>query len=84
MKKILAALLIISLVFVLIGCGPAKQPDAPDTKTPPVPPTPLPETGESSVDDVGSDITGVDGLDQELDDSSLDGLDDVLADLENI
>ena len=89
MKKILSALLTISLIFMLIGCGSAPEaaePSATEPTTPdePEPAAALPTTGEGSVDNVGSDLTDVENLDMELDDSDLDGLDDILSDLENI
>ena len=70
LKKIL---IVLTIVLFLIGC--AKQP----TPTPEPPPATVEE-----VDEIGTGISDIDDINEELDTSDLDEIDTMLEDIENI
>lgn len=75
-KKVHLASLIILIMILVVSCAPKPAP----TPTP----TPIPATAEPIVEEVGTDISDVNIIDDELDTSELDGVDGILAEIENI
>ena len=81
-KNIIIALSI--AILVLAGCG-QKSVTSDDSALPGVPDAgEAATTGNEQVDNVGKDIADVSQTDNELSDSDLEGLEDTLADIENI
>ena len=56
----------------------------PKVVAPSTPPAEIPSTGEAPVDEVATDISEVISVDDELDTSELDDIDNILSDIENI
>ena len=77
-KKIIAILLITFVLFLFLGCK--QQPDA--TERPTTPTTEVPV--EDPVGEVGTGISDISDVDEELDSSELNDLDAILEDIENI
>ena len=74
MKKIIAILMILSVLALLVGCAKPKEAPAP---------TPEVETPvEAEVGTIEQDVSEIDALEAELDTSELDEIDAVLKDLE--
>jgi hypothetical protein len=78
------ALFIVGILtmFLIAACSPSEQP-APQPQVPAETPQ-ITETGEANIDEVGSGLEDIDGLEEDLDDSGLDDLDSVFGDIENI
>ena len=74
-KKIIVTLLITLTLFLFLGC--AKQ-------QPVTEPTPAEAPTVEAVDEVGTSISDITSVDEELDASDLDDLDTILEDIENI
>ena len=74
-KKLQLSLIMLAMVLLVVSCVPTPTVEAPED---------VPTTGEVSVDEVATDISDVSNIDEELDTSELDGVDDILADIENI
>ncbi len=74
-KKIIATLLVISALFLFLGCAkqPAEEPI----------PAEVPEAVES-IEEVGTGISDITSVDEELDARELDDLDTILESIENI
>ena len=72
-----------ALVIILIinGCAP-KQPVAEEVVE--TPSEEIPTTGEKPIDEVAEDISDTSNVDEELDTSELDDIEDILSDIENI
>ena len=73
LKKISVIILGLLVLFLFLGCAkPAEEPSE------------IPEEAESPVDEIGTEITDINNVDEELDSSELDDLDVILEDIENI
>lgn len=89
LKKIRFGLVIsVVLIFFIFGCSPKTEPIQ-QTQTPHPEPKVIvaeetPITGESAIDEVIIETTSSDNLDDDLDTSELDSIDDLLSDIENI
>jgi len=89
-KKIQFVLLaILVLILFINSCAPkptAAPPVVVEEKKPPVvaPPEAVPTTGEKSVDEVATDISDTGDIDEELDTSELEDVDNILSDIINI
>jgi len=84
-KKITAVFLITLALFLFLGC--AQQPVEEQSTEPPATETPqevYPEAGEAPVNEVETGISDIGDIEEELDSSELDDLEDVLSDIENI
>ena len=74
-------------MVLVVSCAP-KPVSVPPTPpalaevetTPEEPPT----TGEASIDEIAADISDAENIDEELDTSELDDVEDILTDIENI
>ncbi len=64
MKKVILTFVLLAAVFVA-GCTVPQQPSAPETQTP-------------TVEDLQQDLTGLDTLEEEIDISDLEGVEDDL------
>ena len=85
-KKLqIISLIMILMVLLIASCAPKPAP-APAIEEPKAVAVPeeVPTTGEASVDEVATDISDTSNIDDELDTSELDDVDDILADIENI
>jgi len=85
-KKLQIASLIMLIMVLVVSCAPKPTaPVAPSVAEEPVE-APLAElpTTEASVDGVAEDISDSVDVDEELDTSKLDDVDDILAEIENI
>ena len=78
LKKILIAFSLIMALMLFAGCNQQEM-QAPEQTT-----EELEETGEEAVDEVGTGISSIDDVDQELGADELEDLDDVLSDIEHI
>ncbi|HJN56574.1 MAG TPA: hypothetical protein QGI22_01265 [Candidatus Woesearchaeota archaeon] len=78
LKKILIAFSLIMALMLFAGCDQQEM-QAPEQTT-----EELEETGEEAVDEVGTGISSIDDVDQELGADELEDLDDVLSDIEQI
>ena len=85
-KKIIVTLLIFIVLFLFLGCQQkVEQPTfVQEPKVIEAPADEIPTTEETLVDEVESGISDVNNVDEELDASELDDLEDVLSDIENI
>lgn len=79
-KKIAISAFIIAALFIFIGCA-QKQPS--EVKKP-IETAETPSTAEEPVNQVATGISDINIVEDELDTSDLENLDDVLADIENI
>lgn len=79
-KKLQLSLIMLAMVLLVVSCTP-KQPAA--AEEPQVAETPAVAT-EPVVDEVATDISDASNIDEELDTSELDSVDDILAEIENI
>jgi len=78
-KKLQIASLIMLVMVLVVSCAPKP------TATAPVPvEKEVPTIGETTVDEVAEDISEATDADEGLDTSELDGVDSILADVENI
>tara|TARA_Y100000310_G_scaffold335400_1_gene417370 strand:- start:1999 stop:2253 length:255 start_codon:yes stop_codon:yes gene_type:complete len=84
MKKILIALTIISILFV-VACGTPYQPivDKPIDYDKGIDDVPT-DTGDETVDSIGDDLDDLIDTDEDLDLDELDDIDSTLEDIENI
>lgn len=80
-KKIAISAFIIAALFIFIGCA-QKQPS--EVKKPLETAEETPSTAEEPVNQVATGISDINTVEDELDTSDLENLDDVLADIENI
>ena len=86
-KRLNFGLLIILAMVLVVSCAPKPvlAPPAPpalaEVETAPEEP---PTTGEASIDEIAADISDAENIDEELDTSELDDVEDILADIENI
>ncbi len=80
-KKLMLALLITIALFLFLGC--AQKPTV--TKSEVTEPSEeIPTTGESSIDEVGTDIADISNVEEDLNTEELEDIDDILLDIENI
>ena len=85
-KKILLVGFVLALLF-LVACAPKEEvpEEVPvEEAKEPAPPVVLQETTEDLISDVGSDLNELETLEEELDISDLESLDQELADLETV
>ena len=91
-KKLQIVLIIATVLMLLIvSCAPkptvappVAEEEKPPVVAPPTPPAEVPATGEASVDEVATDVSDAITVDEELDTSDLDDIDNILSDIENI
>ena len=71
-------------MILVVSCAPKTTPAPPTVEEPEVEVPEIIVTGDTSVDEVTSDISDASNTDEDLDTSSLGDIDDILADIENI
>ena len=73
-------------MILVVSCAPKTTPITPVAEADEVVQASVeaPTTGDTSVDEVTSDISDASDTDEDLDTSSLGDIDDILADIENI
>lgn len=80
-KKLNFSLFIILTIVLIVGCAPKPGPAPEEAIEADVP---AETTGEAPIDEVAADISDAENIDEELDTSELDDVEDILADIENI
>jgi len=83
-KRLNFGLLIILAMVLVVSCAPKPVPAPPALAEVETAPEEPPTTGEASIDRVAADISDAENIDEELDTSELDDVEDILADIENI
>ena len=83
-KRLNFGLLIILAMVLVVSCAPKPVPAPPALAEVETAPEEPPTTGEASIDEVAADISDAENIDEELDTSELDDVEDILADIENI
>jgi|TARA_Y100000310_G_scaffold116680_1_gene115376 hypothetical protein len=79
-KRLNFGLVIMLAMVLIVSCAPKPAPAPEEPIEADVPA----ETGEASIDEVAADISDAADIDEELDTSGLDDVEDILADIENI
>lgn len=83
-KRLNFGLVIMLAMVLVVSCAPRPVPEPPTLAEIEAPPEESPVTGEASIDEVAADISDAENIDEELDTSGLDDVEDILADIENI
>ena len=83
-KRLNFGLLIILAMVLVVSCAPKPVPAPPALAEVETTPEKPPTTGEASIDEVAADISDAENIDEELDTSELDDVEDILTDIENI
>ena len=83
-KRLNFGLLIILAMVLVVSCAPKPVPAPPALAEVETAPEEPPTTGEASIDEIAADISDAENIDEELDTSELDDVEDILADIENI
>jgi hypothetical protein len=79
-KRLNFGLVIMLAMVLIVSCAPKPAPAPEEPIEADVPAG----TGEASIDEVAADISDAADIDEELDTSELDDVEDILADIENI
>jgi len=83
-KRLNFGLLIILAMVLVVSCAPKPVPAPPALAEVETAPEEPPTTGEASIDEIAADISDAENIDEELDTSELDDVEDILTDIENI
>lgn len=71
-------------MVLVVSCAPKPVPAPPALAEVETAPEEPPTTGEASIDEIAADISDAENIDEELDTSELDDVEDIFADIENI